>query len=260
MTSQLAASHETLRQPHLAELIATELRSSILRGDLHDGELLPTQDELCVRFSVGKVTIREALRILENEGLVTVRRGNTGGATVHAPALRFAARMLAMVMEARTVTASQLAVTLQEMEPLCAAMCANNPDRMSTVVPELRTLLDASKEALPDPVEFTRLSRQFHETMVGGCGNEAMIIVVGALESIWSPGAEGWARRAARSDSYPDTSGRRSAWQTHQRLISLIADGKAELASRLAREHVTSAQRYSLGADPYRRVTLAEFG
>jgi DNA-binding FadR family transcriptional regulator len=260
MIGKVTSRHEGLRQPRLAELIATELRAAILRGDLQDGELLPTQDELCERFEVGKVAVREALRILENEGLVTVRRGNVGGATVHSPAPRSAARMLAMVMEAREVTASQLAVALQELEPLCASLCASNPDRMTTVIPDLQSILDASADALQTPVEFTRLSRRFHERMVAGCGNDVLIVVVGALETIWSPGAEGWARRAERTDSYPDLAARRSALRTHQRLASLIADGKAELASRLAREHVVLAQRYSLGADPDRRVTVHEFG
>jgi DNA-binding FadR family transcriptional regulator len=260
MIGKLTSRQEALRQPRLAELIAGELRASILRGDLQDGELLPTQDDLCERFEVGKVAVREALRILENEGLATVRRGNVGGATVHAPAPRSAARMLAMVMEARSVTASQLAIALQELEPLCVSLCANSPDRMRTVVPDLRDILAQSADALQNPIEFTRLSRRFHERVVAGCGNDALIVVVGALETVWSPGAEGWARRAERTDSYPDVPARRSALRTHQRLTLLIADGKAELASRLAREHVVLAQRYSLGVDPDRRVTIDEFG
>jgi GntR family transcriptional regulator, transcriptional repressor for pyruvate dehydrogenase complex len=258
--TQRGPRNERLHQPRLAELVASELRRSILHGDLQDGELLPAQDELCEQFEVGKVVIRETLRILENEGLATVRRGNIGGATVHSPTPRFAARMLAMVMEARSVQASHLAAALQELEPLCATMCATRPDRTETVVPQLRSVLDESEGALEDPVEFTRLARRFHEAMVGGCGNDALIVVVGTLEAIWSPGAEGWAARAEMADSYPDISGRRAALRTHERISTLIAEGKADSVARLVRDHLTLAQRYSLANDPDRPVTVEEFG
>jgi GntR family transcriptional repressor for pyruvate dehydrogenase complex len=250
---------DAVYQPRLAELVATQLRWSILHGELRDGELLPTQDDLCDRFNVGKVAVREALRILQNEGLATVRRGNVGGATVHFPTPRSAARMLAMVMEAHGARASQLAAALQELEPVCASMCANRPDRMRTVVPELRALLKETEGALNDPVAFTRISRQFHQAIAGGCGNEAMLVAVGALEEIWSPGAKGWARRAEQADSYPDIASRRSAMRTHEKITALIAEGKADKVAVLIRQHVTAAQRYSLGSYPDRAITVEEF-
>jgi GntR family transcriptional repressor for pyruvate dehydrogenase complex len=260
MPGRTASTGEGLRQPHLAELIASELRALILHGELRDGEFLPTQDELSEQFDVGKVAVREALRILENEGLATVRRGNMGGATVHTPSPRAAGRMLAMVMEARAVPAGQLAVALQKMEPLCAAMCAENPDRSKHVVPRLNEILQESAEALNDPVAFTRSARRYHEVLVELCGNEAMVVVVGALETIWSPIAQGWASRAQRSRSYPDLRGRRAALKTHERITSLIEDGEADAAAKLTGEHVHTAQRYSLGDNPNRSVTSDEFG
>jgi GntR family transcriptional regulator, transcriptional repressor for pyruvate dehydrogenase complex len=257
--TQQRTQDDALYQPRLAELVATQLRWSILHGELQDGELLPTQDDLCVRFNVGKVAVREALRILQNEGLATVRRGNIGGATVHSPTPRSAARMLAMVMEARGVRASQLAAALRELEPVCASMCANRPDRMTTIVPELQALLRETEDVLKDPFAFTRISRQFHEAIVNGCGNDAMLVAVGALEEIWSPGAKGWARRAAEEDSYPDIESRRSALRSHERITTLIAEGKADKVAVLIRQHVTAAQRYSLGSYPDREITLEEF-
>ena len=260
MAGRVAFGRDRLRQPSVAELVATELRASILHGDIGDGESLPTQDELCQQFEVGRVAIREALRILENEGLATVRRGNTGGATVHSPGPGSAARMLAMVMEARSVQVGQLAIALQEMEPLCASMCAENPDRSEAVIPRLREVLQRSVAVLDDAVEFTRASRVFHELLVEACGNDAMVVMVGSLEAIWSPFAEEWARRADFSRTYPDLPGRRSALRAHERITTLIEQGDASAVARFTRDHVRSAQRYSLGtADSSRPVTIAEF-
>ena len=164
-----------------------------------------------------------------------------------------------MVMESRGVQASQLAAALRELEPVCASMCANRPDRMRTVVPELRALLQGTEGALNDPLAFTRISRQFHEAIVNGCGNEAMLVAVGALEAIWSPSAKGWARKAEQADNYPDIESRRSAMRTHDKITTLIEEGRADKVAMLIREHVSAAQRYSLGSYPDRAITVEEF-
>ncbi|WP_245938246.1 FadR/GntR family transcriptional regulator [Williamsia limnetica] len=66
----------------VAETIAADLRSLILAAESYQ---LPTQDELVRDFGVSYPSVREALRILETEGLVTVRQGSVGGADIHRP-------------------------------------------------------------------------------------------------------------------------------------------------------------------------------
>jgi DNA-binding FadR family transcriptional regulator len=71
-------------QHRVAESVAAELRARIL-GQGGEDYQLPTQDQLMAEFGVSHPSIREAIRILETEGLVTVRRGKVGGAQVHRP-------------------------------------------------------------------------------------------------------------------------------------------------------------------------------
>lgn len=79
------SEHTKIGQMRMAELVAAALRDRILAGGIGDGSTLPKQDELVAEFGVSYPSVREALRILETEGFITVRRGNRGGATVHAP-------------------------------------------------------------------------------------------------------------------------------------------------------------------------------
>src|ERR1700694_2827208 len=65
-----------LSAPRIAQIVADELRRQIIDGELADGDLLPRQELLVEQFNVSLVSLREALRILETEGLVSVRRGN----------------------------------------------------------------------------------------------------------------------------------------------------------------------------------------
>jgi GntR family transcriptional regulator, transcriptional repressor for pyruvate dehydrogenase complex len=114
-------------QHRIAETVASELRARILDGDGEDR--LPTQDQLVSEFGVSYPSIREAIRILETEGLVTVRRGNVGGAEVHRPDESSAAYHLGLALQGRRVNLGDLAAGLRLLEPLCAAECARRSDR-----------------------------------------------------------------------------------------------------------------------------------
>ena len=126
-------------QPRVAEMVAEILRSRIVDGALPDGSMLPKQDDLIEEFQVSlRPLFREALRILENEGLISVRRGNVGGAGVHVPTSENAARTLGLVLQARQVDLDDLADALAVIEPACAAHCALRADRHAALDPAAR--------------------------------------------------------------------------------------------------------------------------
>src|SRR5580658_4318281 len=90
-----------VRVPKMGELVASSLRRQIVRGDLAEGDALPSESELMQQFGVSRPTLREAFRVLESESLISVRRGAHGGAVVHVPNGDVAARYAALVLEHR---------------------------------------------------------------------------------------------------------------------------------------------------------------
>lgn len=199
-----------LRQPRIADLIASRLRSRIVNGEIADGKLLPKQDELLEEFEVSRPSLREALRILETEGLITVRRGNMGGAVVHAPKPEAAAFMMGLVLQAGQVPLSDLAEALGRLEPACAAACADRPDRARTAVPVLRAAIDDAAENIDNAMAFTQLAHRFHDELVGQCGNETLRLTVGTLVTLWSTQESAWAEGAEARHVFPD---RPCAWR-----------------------------------------------
>lgn len=234
-----------LRQPRIAEMVADVLRRRIISGELSDQATLPKQEELIDEFNVSKPSVREALRILETEGLITVLRGNTGGAVVHAPQSDNAAYMLGLVLQAQQVPLRDLGAALKHIEPLCSALCASRPDRATEVVPHLEARHAHSLEVQDDDVLFTQSMREFHEEMVARCGNQTMIQLVGALESLWTSHERDWARRQTSQGSFPQRHVRSTSLKVHARLIRLIDEGKAEAAEKLAREHLGESIFYA---------------
>jgi len=63
-----------LRVPKTAELVADSIRGQIVRGELNEGDTLPAEADLTLQFGISRPTLREALRILESEALITVSR------------------------------------------------------------------------------------------------------------------------------------------------------------------------------------------
>jgi GntR family transcriptional regulator, transcriptional repressor for pyruvate dehydrogenase complex len=234
-----------LRAPHVAEIVAEELRRRILDGEIPDGDLLPKQEDLHDEFQVSRPSLREALRILEAEGLISVRRGKVGGAIVHRPRAENAAYSLGLILRSRSVPVDDVSDALRHIEPVCAALCAARSDRHTEVVPRLAAIQKAAADCIDDPPEFIVVSRRFHEVLVDCCGNETLKLVVGTLESLWSAQAIEWGERAVPA-GFPDDAYRHHGLDDHESLLRLIEDGDVDGAMRSARDHLEWAPVYSI--------------
>jgi len=256
-----------LRQPRLAEIIAASLRDDILTGKLKEGDSLPRQEDLFTRYRVSLPAVREAMRILETEGLVEVRRGNVGGAVVHLPTAERTAQMIAMVLQTRSATPSDVSAALSYIEPVCARLCAARPDRAAEVVPALRAAIEVQRAEFADAARYSVNARRFHETLVERCGNETMILVIGALETIWSTHesavwdeavteASGPADEPAGDAAAPMAERiRRAALRDHEKLLAAIEAGEEERAAKIAGIHLAATRRSTLEATG-RRATI----
>ncbi|HWE54019.1 MAG TPA: FCD domain-containing protein [Acidimicrobiales bacterium] len=225
-------------------MIAANLRERILSGEIPDGGMLPKQEELLAEFQVSFPSVREALRILETEGLITVHRGNIGGAEVHRPEPSRTAYMFGLVLQAGHVTLADVVEALRQFEPACAAAAAGRPDRDDTVLPALAANLEQSRLAIDDPPAYAGLARQFHVDLVAGCGNATMSVVVGVLESLWTAHVTELGRKPVQLGSFADRKVRQTSLREHEKLYSAVARGDGRAAERLAREHLSEGWRH----------------
>ena len=152
MKSNVSASREK------PQIIADELRSAILAGELSEGDSLGQELGLVERFGVSRPSLREALRILEAEGLITVVRGVRGGVVVREPDERTTARSAAMLLQARNVSLADVSEARALLEPLAARAIASKRSR-KTIVRQLGKLIDVQEAALEQPVDASRLVR-----------------------------------------------------------------------------------------------------
>jgi GntR family transcriptional repressor for pyruvate dehydrogenase complex len=242
---------QQLRQPRLAEIIAAKLRDDILTGKLAEGDLIPRQEQLLRDFRTSLPAVREALRILETEGLISVRRGNVGGAVVHLPSPDRVAQITSMVLQSRRATPDDVSATLARIEPICAGMCAARADRDINVIPYLQAIVDAQEANFDDIAQWNANARRFHEELVKRCGSETMIVLIGALEVIWSAHESAvWDEAGGRDIETTALAERtrRAAVRDHVKLVTAIAAGQKERAVSLSAAHLAATRHSTLAS------------
>jgi len=175
-----------------------------------------------------------------------VRRGNRGGALVHAPSDDNAGYAVGLVLQSRHVPMSDLNGALLHLESVCAGLCAARPDRAETVVPELQAVHEAALTTADDQMGYAMASLQFHDLLVEHCGNETLKLMVGALDSLWPDPVTVRTRRLNERSGFLDARMRLGSIQAHERIIRYIRAGDVDLAQREALHHLQASPIYAL--------------
>jgi len=233
-----------IRVPKTAELVANHIRRQIVDHQLREGDALPPETALMEEFSISRPTLREAFRILESEGLITVRRGARGGARVQEPSVDTAARYAGLVLQHRGTTLADVLEARVIVEAPAARILAERRDR-ATIAKRLSSLL--AEPTVHDAVGFDR----FNRLVVELTENETLIVLTAMIEHISRAAAlryvgdhEGSARLA------------RKAQRTREQLIDLIRAGDGDAAEDLWRRHLTEAGRALVAGTPGTVVDL----
>lgn len=229
----------------VAESIAADLRQRILRGTAVDTPL-PRQEDLTAEYGVSGPSIREALRILEAEGLITVRRGKLGGAFVHKPNWASAAFAIALSMQGQGISLRDLGESILIFEPLCTVACAQRADRKKTVVPALEANLIETEKNIGAAAKFSTAARKFHDILVDWSPNESTRLIVRSMVAVWDIQEQTWADAVQASGSYPDENSQVEALKSHKVLTHLITNGDSEAVAKLATAHLKATQKLVL--------------
>jgi DNA-binding FadR family transcriptional regulator len=173
----------TQRPANLASAMAAELVERIVRGIHPPGSPLPPEPALCEAFSVSRTVVREAVKMLQEKGLVQVRQGS--GTTVTPAAMWNMLDELvlgASIAEDESVgILDDLVVTRRLLESDMAHVAA----RLATpeVHERLRALVDRMDELVDDHLTYAEHDRAFHDVIMQTSGNRIARAVVRALES-----------------------------------------------------------------------------
>lgn len=246
----MATRLEAVQLPKAAEIVARTLRRKIVTHELQADDPLPPEDQLMAEMAVARTTVREALRILESEGLVAVRRGAGGGARIKTPAVPMVARYIGLLLQYEGATVEDVHRARVMLEAPAAALLAQRAT--PEVVQTLRTALADEADMLDDPTRLARAHGRFHQLVVQLTGCHTYDVLSSVANRIIQAQADRFVRAHGDEDVTQEQLAK--AHRAHARLVDLVAAGAAQDAEDLWRRHLEAGDAHLMSAPDARTV------
>lgn len=207
----VGSSAEAMTARGAGARVADKLRAAILEGDYSAGQAI-RQEALAKQFGASRLPVREALRTLEGEGLVTLEPNKGARVT--------------------TLDAEELDLLYSTRARIEPVVLANSiPELSEAVIRRCGEILDQI-EAGVDPIEFLLLDRRFHLLTYEGCRSVQLRSIV---ERLWNSTQH--YRRAFVTQTGPDWAEETNL--EHRLLHRALADRNAEVAAGIIGTHIT---------------------
>ncbi|MEN6394600.1 MAG: FCD domain-containing protein [Anaerolineaceae bacterium] len=213
----------------VSEAIVEQIRQAILDGQFQPGDRLPSQRELAKMFGVGRSALLEAIRILEQSGLLTIRTGGNGGAFVTAPSIRQVSDSLDLLVRREGATREELAEFRIVLECYCCKMAAEkaSEEELNQVELEFNELKELAEKGSAYWQTFLTREIEFHFSIASLAHNRVSLAVLHSLAT--------WLH--SFSSQIPEFyEGRMlNNWQA---IIAALRNRDGEQAQRLLNEHI----------------------
>jgi GntR family transcriptional repressor for pyruvate dehydrogenase complex len=219
-----------LRVPKASDVLAERLRRQILEGDLVAGDQLPPERVLSEHSGMSRTVVREALRILEIEGLIEIRQGRNGGSSVRAPDASSFARSLEIFIRGRHVRFDDVLEAREQVEPICARLAAEKRTPEDLVMLQEQTA--AVEAAIDDVPHFLTANVDWHVTVARITHNELLAAFMQAMATVL--------RAATDVENFNSPETMNGALRAHRRIVAAIAKGDGEAAFEAMRRHVVA--------------------
>ena len=239
MKPQSASLIEPVVVLKASDILAGRLRTLIVQGQFSPGDLLPTEREMVAESGLSRTSVRDALRVLESEGLITTKVGRAGGSMVRLPGRQSAARSVELFVRTHGIRIESLLECRVAVEPTLARLAARH--RTAAQLEEM-TRLNAQFTASVDDVPlYKQINLDWHLAVARASGNEPLTAL---MEAIAMPIRDA-------SDYQHVTTGelRNGAVRAHSVILKAIADGDEESAYKRMERHVTAYRDIATGRE-----------
>jgi|WetSurMetagenome_2_1015567.scaffolds.fasta_scaffold132860_2 GntR family transcriptional regulator, transcriptional repressor for pyruvate dehydrogenase complex len=232
---------EKVKPTRAFQIVVEQIEESILTGKFTQGERLPAERALINDFGISRRTLREALRVLEQKGLIEIKTGSKGGAFVKRIATAQASQMsesLALLIRSKRISLDDLTEFRDDMEGISARRAAERATKED--IQEMKSLLAESQSLLTakefDWKAFFDVDRRIHLAVARTARNIVH-------ESILRTVHENIHRYY---ESYLPQE-RHVARQSHKGMLELvkaIEEGDSDRAFDCAQDHVRKGNRF----------------
>lgn len=219
------------RGEKMSYTLARHIASDIASLRVKPGDMLPSEALMLDTYQVGRSSLREALRILEIQGIITIKPGPGGGPVVSEPESADFSKILALHFHVRQVPYRELVEARISLEPMAARLAAERVDDETIALLQTH-LRDAAAIPDADVDQIAFIWHEFHYLVGSLSGNGVVHLLTRSLGELYRE------RVVLRQGSPQSELGRRTSDEAHAQIAAAIIAGKATRAERLMREHM----------------------
>jgi GntR family transcriptional repressor for pyruvate dehydrogenase complex len=222
-----------VKRRRVHEPVADQIRQAIFRGLIAPGHKLPPEREMAEQFQTSRVALREALRALEKEGLITVKRGAGGGAFVadFDKALNALADSLNTVVKLGSAKSANLTEMRSILEPEITRLATLRAAPADLAA--IEAVVVAQEQELATGELSRKLDMEFHRCIAEAAHNPVMNIVVNAVNQSIRDSI----LRSKRTEEM-----RRRVVSYHRNIFEAVRSGNADVARQIMSAHVVDVQ------------------
>jgi len=230
----MAVSGATRRPPKAAMLVAQRIVRDALRAGLGAGDMLEPERTMLEKYQTGRGTLREALRLLEFQGVIVLKPGPGGGPVLQNPDGAHLASTLVLLMQLRSAPFRDVVEVRSALEPMISRLAAS---RMTAEeLAELRLTVEQMREGIDDQYSFLDANKRFHDIIAWSSGNALFGYVVESLLGIVDGTVVGVDHPGDR---------RATILEAHEQIYDALASRDPEAAEARMRAHIRADEQYA---------------
>lgn len=227
-TTPASFSVSKIHVPKAADVLASQLRKSILDGTWSEGQMLPSERVISETSGLSRSSVRDALKILELEGLLTTRTGRHGGSIVCTPSRDTIVRSVNLFISSTGSALRTLLEARHAIEPSAARLAAIH--RTDQDIARIRAAHHALEADIDDLSKYIQHNMDWHMAVIRASHNDLLIAF---MESISSP-----VHSATDLDNLSPLPIRKTVAVAHAKVMDAIVSGDPDAAERRMRRHV----------------------
>jgi len=235
---------EQRRSKKTSERVALDIVHDIVAQGLRVGDRLPLEAAMVEQYHVSRASLREALRLLEVQGLIHLKPGPGGGPVVGSVEAANLARMATLYFHLGASTYGQLFETQVLLEPVCAQLAAQHLDRRAAMKPFCEPPAPATEQ------EYRHQTTDFHDAVYRLAANPVLVLLTSAVTHIVSDHV------VATMDPVIL---RPAILEEHMAIARAIAAGQPEKSRRLMSDHFQAQHDFYREHWPARLLELIEW-
>ena len=223
---------EPFKAKRTFEEVSQLIKNQIFNGVFKPGDKLPPEAQLAKQFNLGRQTIREALRLLELSGFITVQKGAGGGPVIKDTILQRIGDLFLDSFRMKKISMEELTEVRAEIEQIVLSYAIDRADESD--IKRLQKNVHEARRKIENDIPATQENFQFHRLLAEASKNYLFVIVMESIMAVHSDLLSGTGSNLKTSENVVSY---------HEDILKAVVEKKRNKALQLLKKHIKEVEK-----------------